>query len=121
MKCNFRTIVMLSLASLIGAPISSGQAPASYRLTLREAVQRALEHNVNVLVANTQVEEGEGTSRRLKSLALFPHVQAQIYANMQRLSIDEFGLTGLATIALPTTHRTVFQLRFSRRCRTKHC
>jgi outer membrane protein TolC len=103
MKRNFRTIVILSLASLISAPISSGQAPAPYRLTLREAVQRALEHNVNVLVANTQVEEGEGGSARLKSLALYPHVQAQIYTNVQRLSLDAFGLTGLATIALPET------------------
>jgi outer membrane protein TolC len=103
MKHNFRTIVMLSLGSLIGTAISFGQGPAPYRLTLREAVQVAVEHNVNVLVANTQVEEGEGTSRRLKSLALFPHVQAQIYSNVQKLSIDEFGLTGLATVALPTT------------------
>jgi outer membrane protein TolC len=103
MKRNFRTIVMLSLASLIGTAISSGQSPAPYRLTLRDAVQRALEHNVNVLVANTQVEEGEATSMRLKSLALFPHVQAEIYANVQKLSIDAFGLTGLAIIALPAT------------------
>ena len=103
MKSNFRTIVMLSLGSLISAPTTSGQAPAPYRLTLRETVQRAVEHNVNVLVASTQVEEGESTSRRLKSLALFPHVQAQIYTNMQKLSIDEFGLTGLATVALPET------------------
>lgn len=103
MKRNFGIVVMLSLASLISPAISSGQAPASYRLTLREAVQRALEHNVAVLVANTQVEEGEGTSARLKSLALYPHVQAQAYANMQRLSLSEFGLTGIATVALPQT------------------
>lgn len=101
MKRTFRSIVVLTLASLISAQVSSGQAP--YRLTLREAVQRAVEHNVNVLVASTQVEEGEGTSRRLKSLALFPHVQAQVYTSMTKLSIDQFGLTGLATVALPTT------------------
>ncbi|HTU40072.1 MAG TPA: TolC family protein [Candidatus Aquilonibacter sp.] len=101
MKRKFRIIVMLSLASLTSPNISSGQQPSPYRLTLREAVQQALEHNVNVLVAYTQVEEGEGTSRRLKSLALFPHVQGQIYSSLQRLSIDEFGLTGLATVALP--------------------
>jgi outer membrane protein TolC len=103
MKRNFRTIVVLALASLISAPMSSGQAAAPYRITLREAVQRAMEHNVNVLVANTQVEEGEGTSMRLKSLALFPHVQAQIYSNLQKLSLSEFGLTGIATVALPQT------------------
>ena len=47
--------------------------------------------------------KAKATSSRLKSFALFPHVQAQIYTNLQKLSIDEFGLTGLATIALPTT------------------
>jgi outer membrane protein len=103
MKHNFRTIVLLSLAGLTSTAMSFGQGSAPYRLTLREAVQRAVEHNVNVLTAWTQVEEGEATSNRLKSFALFPHVQAQIYTNLQKLSIDEFGLTGLATIALPTT------------------
>lgn len=101
MKRNFRIIVMLWLPGLISPALSSGQQPAPYRLTLREAVQRALEHNVNVLVANTQVEEGEATSSRLKSLAMLPHVQAQLYANVQRLSLDAFGLTGISTVALP--------------------
>ncbi len=100
MKCNFRTIVMLSLASLISAPKSSGQAPASYRLTLREAVQHALEHNVNVLVANTQVEESEGTRTRAFS-ALLPHVLAEPYVNFQNRSLSAFGLSGIAVIALP--------------------
>jgi outer membrane protein TolC len=101
MKRNFRIIVMLWLSGLISPALSSGQQPVPYRLTLREAVQRAVEHNVNVLVANTQVEEGEAGSKRLKSLALYPHVQAQVYANVQKLSLDAFGLTGIATVALP--------------------
>ncbi len=103
MKRNFRTIVMLSLAGLLSPAIGAAQSPAPYRLTLREAVQRGLEHNVNVLVAYTQVEEGEGTSARLKSLALYPHVQGQIYSNLTKLSLDQFGLTGIATVALPQT------------------
>lgn len=103
MKHTSRTIILLSLASLIGTTMTFGQASSPYRLTLREAVQRAVEHNVNVLTAWTQVEEGEATSNRLKSFALFPHVQAQIYTSMQKISIDQFGLTGLATIALPET------------------
>jgi len=100
MKRNLRTIVMLSLASLISAAISSGQGPAPYRLTLREAVQRGLENNVNVLTAWTQVDEAEGVRTRYKS-ALLPHVIAESYANLQRISLDAYGLTGLAVVALP--------------------
>jgi outer membrane protein TolC len=102
MKRNLRTIVMLSLASLISAAMSFGQAPAPYRLTLREAVQRGLENNVNVLIANTQVNEAEGVRTRYHS-ALLPHVVAESYANLQKLSLDAFGITGLASIALPET------------------
>lgn len=100
MRRKFRTIVMLWLAILIAAAISSGQQPAPYRLTLRDAVQQALGHNVGVLVANTQVEESEGTRTRAHS-ALLPHVLAEPYANLHNFSLNAFGLSGIATIALP--------------------
>ncbi len=103
MRRNLLTIFMLSLPTLLSPAVSSGQTPAPNRLTLREAVQRGVEHNVSVLVANTQVEEGEGSSARLKSLALYPHVQGQIYSNLTKLSLNQFGLTGIATVALPQT------------------
>jgi outer membrane protein TolC len=99
MKRNFRTIVMLSLASLVNVAISSGQAP-TYRLTLREAVQQGVQNNLSVLVANTQVNEAEGVRTRYKS-ALLPHVVAETYANLQRISLNAYGLTGLAVVALP--------------------
>ena len=57
MKRNLRILVMLSLTCLMSAAISAGQQPNPYRISLREAVQRALEHNVNVLTAWTQVDE----------------------------------------------------------------
>jgi outer membrane protein TolC len=91
---------MLSLASLGGAALSSGQQPSPYRLTLREAVQQGVENNLNVLVANTQVNEAEGVSRRFKS-ALLPHVVAESYANLQQISLDAYGITGIAAVALP--------------------
>jgi outer membrane protein TolC len=100
MKRNFRTIVMLSVVTLISEAMSFGQGPAPYRLTLREAVQRALENNVNALTAWTQVDEAEAVSTRYKS-ALLPHAVAETYANLQRISLDAFGLTGLAVVALP--------------------
>jgi len=100
MKRNFRAIVMLSLTSLISAATSSSQVSAPYRLTLRQAVQKAVENNVNALTAWTQVDEDEGVRTRYKS-ALLPHVVAETYTNLQRISLDAYGLTGLATIALP--------------------
>ena len=72
MKCNFRTVVILSLASLICGAISAAQEPTPYRLTLHDAIQKALQANLNVLVADTRVEEAEGTRMRRLSAALFP-------------------------------------------------
>ncbi len=52
----------MSLASLIcGTAISAAQDPTPYRLTLQDAIQKALQANLNVLVAGTRVEEAEGT------------------------------------------------------------
>ncbi|MGB2603568.1 MAG: TolC family protein [Candidatus Sulfotelmatobacter sp.] len=100
MKRNFRTIIMLSLTSLISAATSSSQVSAPYRLTLREAVQKAVQNNVNALTAWTQVNEAEAVSTRYKS-ALLPHVVAESYANLQRISLDAFGITGLPAVVLP--------------------
>ena len=67
MKWNFRTVVILGLAGLICGAIGAAQEPAPYRLTLRDAIQKALQANLNVLVADTRVEEAEGTRVRLQS------------------------------------------------------
>ena len=93
MKCNFRTIVILSLASLICSALSAAQEPAPYRLTLRDAIQQALQANLNVLVADTRVEEAEGTRLRRLSAALLPQVRAQSYANYQNRSLAAFGIS----------------------------
>jgi outer membrane protein TolC len=100
MKPNFPTIVMLSLASLISATFSFAQQSAPYRLTLRQAIQQGVENNLSALVANTQVNEAESVSRRFHS-ALLPHVVAESYYNVQQISLDAFGITGIAAVALP--------------------
>jgi outer membrane protein TolC len=100
MKRNLRIVVMLSLTCLISAATSAGQQPSPYRISLREAVQRALEHNVNVLTAWTHVDEAQGISTRYHS-ALLPHVLSESYAKVQNLSLNAFGLTGISTIVLP--------------------
>ncbi len=93
MKCNLRTVVILSLASLICNAIGAAQQAAPYRLTLHDAIQKALQANLNVLVADTRVEEAEGTRMRRLSAALFPRVRAQSYANYQNRSLAAFGIS----------------------------
>jgi outer membrane protein TolC len=100
MKCTFRLSASLFLASLFLASLGAAQQPAPYRLSLREAVQRALENNIDVLNAWTQVDEAEGISTRYHS-ALLPHVLSESYAKVQTLSLNALGLGGLATVALP--------------------
>jgi outer membrane protein TolC len=103
MKCRFRTFVVLSLASLVAGPIpapaqtktqaSETQQPNSVRLTLQDAIQRALEANLNVLAGGTQVDEAEGTRMRRLSAALLPRVTVQTYANVQNRDLRAFGIS----------------------------
>src|SRR5450755_3825848 len=93
MKRNFSTVVILSLASLICGAISAAQEAAPYRLTLQDAIQKGLKANLNVLVADTRVEEAEGTRVRRLSAALLPRVTVQSYANLQNRDLRAFGIS----------------------------
>ena len=93
MNSNLRTVAILSLTILIFGLLSTAQQLTPYRLTLRDAIQKALQANLNVLVANTQVEEAEGTRMRRLSAALLPRVRTQSYANFQNRSLSAFGIT----------------------------
>lgn len=70
----------------------AAQAQAPYRLTLREAIEKGLQANLSVLVADTRVQESVGTSTRRFS-QLLPHAQAQSFANFQNRDLRAFGLT----------------------------
>ncbi len=93
MKCNFSAVAILSLGSLICATFSVAQEPAPYRLTLQDAIQKALQANLSVLVADTRVEEAEGTRARRLSAALLPRVRVQSYANLQNRDLRAFGIS----------------------------
>jgi outer membrane protein TolC len=93
MKYVFRTVVLLSLASLNGAALSAAQQPPPYRLTLQDAIQKALQANLNVLVAGTRVDEAAGTRERRLAAALLPRVNAQTYANLQNHDLRAEGLS----------------------------
>jgi outer membrane protein TolC len=97
MKHDFRMAVLLTLASAllvsIASPCGTAQEPAPYRLTLQDAIQKALQANLGPLVAGTKVDEAEGTLQRRLSAALLPRVNAQAYANVQNRDLRAFGIS----------------------------
>jgi outer membrane protein TolC len=93
MKSGFRLVALLGLAILAATATAAGQQPAPYRLTLQDAIQKALQANLSVLVAGTRVEEAEGTRLRRLSAALLPRVNAQSYANVQNRDLRAFGIS----------------------------
>ena len=92
MQCKLRFTAVFLLAGL-GVCVSSAQQAAPLRLTLQEAIHRALLANLNVLTATTKVEEAEGTRARRLSAALLPRVNAQAYANVQNRDLRAFGIS----------------------------
>jgi outer membrane protein TolC len=62
-------------------------------LTLQDAIQKALQANLNVLVAGTRVDEAEGSRERSRSAALLPRVNAETYANVQNRNLRAFGIS----------------------------
>src|ERR1039458_4476670 len=93
MKSGFRLIALFGLAVLVATATAAGQQVAPYRLSLQDAIQKALQANLSVLVAGTRVEEAEGTRLRRLSAALLPRVNAQSYANVQNRDLRAFGIS----------------------------
>jgi outer membrane protein TolC len=80
---------------LLLAPVARCQAPqpAPLRLTLADALQKALQANLSVLLAGTRTEEAEGTRLRRLSAALLPRVNAEAAANLQNHNLRAQGLS----------------------------
>jgi outer membrane protein TolC len=92
MKSILRIVALFCCAGL-AAVAAGGQQPAPYRLTLQDAIQKALQANLSVLTAGTRVDEVEGTRMRRLSAALLPRVNAQTYANVQNRDLQAFGIS----------------------------
>jgi outer membrane protein TolC len=105
MKPRLRIIVFLWMAAL-GAIASAELQPAPYRLTLQDAIQKALQANLNVLAAGARVDEAEGTRMRRLSAALLPRVNAQSYANLQNHNLSAQGLSfpGIPSVVGPLSN-----------------
>jgi outer membrane protein TolC len=93
MRSELRIAALLSLAGWFACASITAQQPAPYRLTLQDAIQKALQANLSVLTADTKVDEAEGTRQRRFSAALLPRVNAQAYANMQNRNLRAFGIS----------------------------
>ena len=93
MRSELRIAVLLSLAGWFACASIAAQQQAPYRLTLRDAIQKALQANLTVLVAGTKVDEAEATRQRRLAAALLPRVNAQAYANVQNRNLRAFGIS----------------------------
>jgi outer membrane protein TolC len=93
MKQRFCIAGYIWIAGLAAGMTAVAQQPASYRLTLQDAIHKALQANLSVLAAGTRVEEAEGTRMRRLSAALLPRVSAQTYANVQNRDLRAFGIS----------------------------
>lgn len=93
MKFYLRNFVIWSLV-VLPCGIAVAQAPTPYRLTLRDAIERGLQANLSVLVADTRVQEAEGTRMRRMSAAILPRVRMQSLANLQNRNLSAFGISG---------------------------
>jgi outer membrane protein TolC len=85
-------VVLIAVLLWAARLTSSAQQPTPLRLTLRDAIDKGLQANLSVLVADTRVQELEGTrTRRLASL--LPRVRTQSYANLQNRNLRAFGIS----------------------------
>ncbi|MGA9023222.1 MAG: TolC family protein [Terracidiphilus sp.] len=93
-KVRTRFLLLLALGSTtLAADRCPAQQPIPYRLTLQDAIHKALQANLNVLVADTRVDESQGARERSLSAALLPRVNAQVYANYQNRDLRAFGIS----------------------------
>ncbi|HMD76134.1 MAG TPA: TolC family protein [Terracidiphilus sp.] len=103
MRSHIRIAAVLCLASLAACVPGAAQQLEPYRLTLQDAIQKALQANLNVLVAGTRVDEAEGARTRRLSAALLPRISTQSYANVQNRDLRAFGISapGLPEVVGP--------------------
>jgi len=91
-----RVLLGIAISAMI-VPSWSGVALAQqtspYRLSLRDAIQKGLQANLSVLVADTRVQEAEGTHVRRMSAAVLPRIRGSSYANFQNRNLRAFGIS----------------------------
>jgi outer membrane protein TolC len=95
-----RLFFALLMAALVG-PIARAQGPAAtdggaaqatFRLTLKDAIERGLQNNLRVLAAGTRIAEAEGTRER-RLAGLLPRARVESVASLQNRSLQAFGIS----------------------------
>ena len=120
MRTRIRATLALLAACVLGLlpfPAAAQQAnagaahPMPLRLTLEEAIERGLRANLQVLVAETHLEEAQATGQRARAL-LLPKVFGETSASLQNRSLRAFGISGpgIPTVVGPFS---LFDFRFS--------
>jgi outer membrane protein TolC len=89
----FKIALLFVVAGLAPTAVCSAQQSEHYRLTLQDAIQKALQANLNVLEAGTRVDEANGARERSMAAALLPRVNAQVYVNYQNRNLRAFGIS----------------------------
>lgn len=84
------SIVLSCTASISRIQAQTGETT---KLTLQAAIDQALRANLNILLAQSRVDEAEGARDRSMSAALLPRVNAETYANVQNRNLRAFGIS----------------------------
>ncbi len=78
---------------LRGGVPSGPASPEVLPLTLDEAIDRGLQHNLGLILGEEAIQEAHGGYREARS-DLLPHVRAGAFAVRQKISLAAFGFSG---------------------------
>ena len=76
--------------STVGQPATPVSPGTALPLSLSDAIQRGLEHNLNILLSEAGIEGAQGA--RFQALStLLPNFSGNLSFNRQKISLDQFG------------------------------
>ena len=87
-----------------GSVGSTGRIPFSGRLSLREAVQRGLEHNLGTVGLTQAVRQARGQSKAARS-ALLPNLNGRLSETVQQINLKALGVpigSSIPGLSVPT-------------------
>lgn len=110
-----------SISPFLRSVPSGAPSPDALRLTLGEAISRALEHNLGLLTADQGRERAEG-ARWVSLSALLPNLNGRIAESRQVVNLDAFGFplpAGIPSLVGPfnvfdarlTLQQSIFDLK----------
>ncbi len=88
---GFAPVTLPNNSPFLGGVPTGAATPGTMRLSVLDAIERALEHNLGVLNAEESVDRTRGT-RWLAMSRLLPHVNASVSEVRQVISLEAFGL-----------------------------